>query len=120
MTPRRPIGVQWGEGGFHRESSLTPSRPIGVQCGGRGFHRESSLLLIGRLRVIHDSQLYGYAIRIRVKFSFCSPSEHIFTNCIIAIGTENFKSLWSFSLIVFYMPEGLIRAHFWWHCPLKY
>ncbi len=50
---------------------MTPRRPIGVQRGGGGSHMEFSLLPIGRLGIIYDSQLNGYAffiaIRIRVK-----------------------------------------------------
>jgi hypothetical protein len=44
---------------------------MGVQPGGGGSHMEFSLLPIGRLGIIYDSQLNGYAffiaIRIRVK-----------------------------------------------------
>jgi hypothetical protein len=51
---------------------MTPRRPIGVQQGERGSHRESCKLPIGRLGAIYDSQPHGYAlffiaIRIRVK-----------------------------------------------------
>ncbi len=46
---------------------MTPRRPIGVQGGGGGSHRESSLLPTGRLGVIDDSSYALFiAIRIRV------------------------------------------------------
>jgi hypothetical protein len=46
MIPKRPIGVRWGEGGSHRESSLVP---------------------IARLGVTYDSQPHGYALFFKIQ-----------------------------------------------------